>query len=119
MGYKSEVQSKNVAWFLPRPKKNKYRGGMPLYAEEWLIELAKDLLEMKEIRLLSLFSGASNYGFKVDIIPETKPDIIADVHNLLPYLPEDKREFDVVMADPPYSNGESKKLYGTPKLGNG
>lgn len=40
-GYKSETQQKNIAWFLPRPKPDKYRDGMPLYAEEWLLDLAK------------------------------------------------------------------------------
>ena len=52
--YKSLTQTeKNIAWFLPRPKKDRYRGGKPLYCEEWLIELAKDILG-KEPNLLNL-----------------------------------------------------------------
>jgi len=44
-GYNSKSQTeKNIAWFLPRPKPDHYKGGMPLYCEEWLIDLAEDIL---------------------------------------------------------------------------
>ena len=42
-GYKSETQQKNLAWFLPRPKPDHYKGGMPLYCEEWSVEIIKGL----------------------------------------------------------------------------
>lgn len=113
MGYKSETQNKNIAWFLPRPKKDRYKGGMPLYCEEWLIELAKDILGKEEIKLLNVFCGMNKYGLRVDIKKEVNPDICCDVHKLSEFV---KGEFDVILADPPYSNEESKELYNTPKL---
>lgn len=113
MGYKSETQNKNIAWFLPRPKKDRYKGGMPLYCEEWLIELAKDILGKSEIRLLNVFCGMNKYGLRVDIKEEVKPDILYDVHKLSGIVHD---KFDVILADPPYSDEESKELYGTPKL---
>ena len=112
VGYKSDTQNKNMAWFLPRPKKDRYKGGMPLYCEEWLIELATDILGKKP-KLLSLFSGASKYGYKVDIKPETNPDLVADAHCLSDVL---KEKFDLIIADPPYSTEEARQLYDTDKL---
>ena len=116
MGYKTETQKKNLAWFLPRPKKDKYKGGMPLYCEEWLIELAKEILVQDEINLLNLFCGKNKYGTKVDIKPqpETNADIVCDSHDLSSLTWESK--FDVILADPPYSEKEAKDLYNTPKL---
>ena len=111
--YNSETQKKNIAWFLPRPKPDHYKGGMPLYCEEWLLELAKDILNNDNPKILSLFSGMSKYGVRVDINPEVKPDYIIDVHKISEHI---KEKFDIVIADPPYSNEESKELYGTGKL---
>jgi len=115
MTYKSETQSKNLCWLLPRPKKDKYKGGMPLYCEEWLIELAKDILKQDNIKLLNLFCGMNKYGFRIDIKSEVKPDLIADAHNFSNYI-DPKEKFDVIIADPPYSYEEAKELYQTPKL---
>jgi len=108
-GYKSKTQKKNMAWFLPRPKRDRYKGGMPLYCEEWLIRLAKDLLGKEEIDLLNLFCGMNKYGVRVDIKKEVKPDFICDAHKITGLFDKD---FDVILADPPYSNDESKDLYG-------
>ena len=112
----NNVQDKNIAWFLPRPKKDRYRGGMPLYAEEWLLKLAGELLgfeDWKKMRILNLFCGMNKYGLRVDIRPEVNPNIVADAHNF-----SDKviGTFAVILADPPYSDEESKELYGTGKL---
>lgn len=107
------VQDKNIAWFLPRPKPDHYKGGMPLYAEEWLVKLAKELLG-KEPEILQLFCGMGKFGFRVDIKPEVKPDLIADAHTFASQMGD--RMFDVVLADPPYSTEEARDLYGTPKL---
>ena len=112
-GYKSETQQRNIAWFLPRPKPDHYKGGMPLYAEEWLLELAEELLGKKP-ELLNLFSGMNKYGFRIDYKEEVKPDLVADAHFFAHRMKG--RKFDVVLADPPYSNEEAKELYGTPKL---
>ena len=114
-GYKSDTQTKNIAWYLPRPKKDHYKGGMPLYCEEWLIELAKDILQMKKLDILNLFCGMNRYGFRVDIKSEVKPDLIIDAHKILTTELAHKR-FDLIIADPPYSDEEAKELYDTPKL---
>ena len=121
MYYKSEIQKKNIAWFLPRPKRDHYKGGMPLYAEEWLLELAIDILNENnpqiihdDPQILNLFCGMNRFGTRIDIKREVKPDIVADAHNFA-YLFK-KMKFDIILADPPYSNEESKELYNTPKL---
>jgi len=117
MGYKSKTQTeKNLAWFLPRPKPDCYKGGMPLYAEDWLLELAGDILgveDWKKMNILNLFCGMSKYGYRVDIKEEVKPDLIADAHS---FTDKVNGTFQVVLADPPYSEEEAKDLYGTPKL---
>jgi hypothetical protein len=112
MGYKSETQNKNIAWYLPRPKPDHYRGGMPLYCEEWLLELAKDILE-KEFKLLNLFCGMNKYGFRIDVNPEVSPDLLCDAHNFSKHITS---KFNCILADPPYSTEESKELYGTGQL---
>lgn len=115
-GYKSETQQKNLAWFLPRPKKDRYKGGMPLYCEEWLIDLARDILGKRpdeELDLLNLFCGMNQQGVRVDIKKEVKPDFVCDAHKVSELFDGD---FEVILADPPYSNEESKELYGTGKL---
>lgn len=109
-GYKSETQQKNLAWFLPRPKKDRYKGGMPLYCEEWLIDLAKDILNKDKIELLNLFCGMNKLGHRVDIKAEVHPDSLSDAHKVTQCFPHGKK-FDVILADPPYSNDESKDLY--------
>lgn len=113
-GYKNITQTeKNIAWFLPRPKPDRYKGGMPLYAEQWLIDLAKDILG-KELKLLNLFCGMNVQGFRIDIKPEVSPDIIADAHYFSSHL--NGHKFNVILADPPYSTKEAEEIYGTPPL---
>jgi len=113
-GYKSETQKKNIAWFLPRPKPDHYKGGMPLYAEEWLVGLAKEILGQDDVYLMNLFCGMNKLGIRVDIKKEVDPDYCIDAHNLSQL--SFGKLFDIILADPPYSNDESKELYGTPKL---
>jgi len=119
-GYKSTTQTKNIAWFLPRPKKDKYRGGMPLYAEEWLLGLAEEIMGWHGLpTLLNLFCGMNKFGLRVDINPEVEPDIICDAHEVSKILTDGSHpdgKFGIILADPPYSNDESKELYGTGKL---
>jgi len=117
--YNSETQKKNIAWFLPRPKPDHYKGGMPLYCEKWLLELAQDILNKKPITVLNLFCGMNKRGVRIDINPEVKPDFCIDIHKLSKYLNKEvwkDFKFDVILADPPYSDDESKQLYGTGKL---
>jgi len=112
--YKSLTQTeKNIAWFLPRPKKDRYKGGKPLYCEEWLIELAKDILG-KEPNLLNLFCGMNKYGFRIDVNEKVKPDLLCDAHSFADKL--DGKTFDLIIADPPYSTEEARDIYGTPPL---
>ena len=109
----TETQQKNIAWFLPRPKRDHYKGGMPLYAEEWLLKLASGLVKTDTTETLNLFCGMNKYGFRVDIKPEVEPDLICDAHELTKHI---NRKFDIILADPPYSNDEAKEIYGTGKL---
>jgi hypothetical protein len=113
-GYKAETQTgMNLAWFLPRPKPDHYKGGTPLYCEAWLIALAKDILEQPDIMLMNLFCGMHKEGVRVDIKPEVKPDYLLDAHDLSALK---GKKFDVILADPPYSTDEAKEIYGTPPL---
>ena len=126
-GYKSPTQTeKNLAWFLPRPKPDHYKGGMPLYCEDWLVELGHDLLfdtgyyslqkgNYKEYpKILNLFCGMNKHGFRVDIKPEVNPDLLCDAHSFAEKL--NGRKFNLIIADPPYSTEEAKDIYGTPPL---
>lgn len=114
IGYKSKTQTeKNIAWFLPRPKKDRYKGGKPLYCEEWLIDLAKDILG-KEPNLLNLFCGMNKYGFRIDVNEKVKPDLLCDAHSFADKL--EGKTFDLIIADPPYSTEEARDIYGTPPL---
>lgn len=112
--YESETQDKNLAWFLPRPKPDKYKGGMPLYAEKWLMQLGRDILNKPDAKILNVFCGMNKEGFRVDLNPIVKPDLLCDIHKLSKSL---EQKFDIIFADPPYSDEETKQLYGNlPKL---
>lgn len=111
--WRSDTQQKNMAWFLPRPNKSHYRGGMPLYCENWLLELAKEILGNPLAKILNLFCGMNKEGFRIDLNPEVRPDILGDAHKLEELV---DTKFDIILADPPYSTEEAKQLYGTPKL---
>lgn len=108
-----KIQDKNIAWFLPRPKSDHYKGGMPLYAEKWLMDLARELINKDNPKILQLFSGMNKDGFRIDLNPEVKPDLLADAHNFSKKVND---KFDIIFADPPYSNDENKELYGLGKL---
>jgi len=112
-GYKSETQQKNIAWMLPRPKPDCYKGGMPLYCEDWLLTLARDILgiDIAQNQILSVFCGMNKQGIRVDLNPNVNPDVLCDIHKLSSHLPFVK--YDIIIADPPYSDEETDKLYGT------
>ena len=118
IGYKAKTQTeKNIAWFLPRPKTDHYKGGMPLYCEDWLIDLAKDILNMNHDPFtLNVFCGMNQRGYRVDMKEEVKPDLLCDIHKLSEYLHPVGPRFDLIIADPPYSTDEAKEIYGTPPL---
>lgn len=113
MGYLSVVQKKNIAWLLPRPKPDHYKGGMPLYCEEWLLELGLDILCMRdeEVKILNLFCGMNQYGVRVDLNKEVQPHYLLDVHRCSKKLFKVEGKFDIILADPPYSQQECKTLY--------
>jgi len=126
MTYRTENQKKNIAWFLPRPKRDHYRGGMPQGCEDWLIELAKDILCDRDrehnFRILNLFCGMNKHGIRVDLNPEVNPHYLIDAHYCSKIILEKEAKFDLIIADPPYSNKESKELYpevNLPKLDYG
>lgn len=99
-GYKAKTQTeKNIAWFLPRPKPDHYKGGKPLYCEEWLIDLARDILS-KEPDILNLFCGMNKYGFRIDIKPEVNPDLLCDAHNFADKL--EGKKFNLIIGNPPF-----------------
>lgn len=99
-GYQSHTQTgKNIAWYLPRPKPDRYKGGMPLHAEEWLIDLGKDILGVvdEDLRLLNLFCGMNKYGYRIDIKPEVNPDLVCDAH-------EFAEKLSIVLTESNYAN---------------
>ena len=123
-GYKALTQTeKNLGWFLPRPKPDHYKGGMPLYCEDWLIKLGSDILGIDEVKinLLNLFCGMNKHGFRIDIKPEVEPDVLSDAHDFVNKFGVTNHlikngKFNLIIADPPYSTEEAKEIYGTPKL---
>lgn len=109
-----KAQEKNIAWFLPRPKPDRYKGGMPLHCEKWLLNLGREILGKPDARILNVFCGMNSEGFRVDIREEVKPDLLCDAHEISKKI--GKARFEIILADPPYSNQEAKELYGTPRL---
>jgi len=96
-----------IVWTLPRPPVSKYIGGFPRFFEENLIRL----LGYPQA-ILQPFGGLAEYGIRMDLKPETKPDLVWDAHDI-PFMNE---SFDCVILDPPYSDQQAADLYGTPKL---
>lgn len=88
--------------YLPRPA-SKYPGCYPLHFEKHL----ENILETTNY--VHLFAGSATTGFRIDVRPETNPDLICDVHSI-PLVDE---SFDGAMADPPYTPEFARKLYGT------
>lgn len=98
-------------WVLPRPRKNKYRGGFPLHFEKKLIRNL-GMNEKEKDKILHPFGGASEFGIRCDLNANTNPDYVCDAHE----LPLESNSYELVILDPPYNDEESKKLYGTGKL---
>ena len=96
-----------LAWVLPRPRRPHYPGGFPLWFEKRLL----DLYDWPE-KILHVFGGKAEYGLRLDVNSDVEPDIVGDAHK----LPFRDNVFDIVIGDPPYSNGLSKKVYNTGKI---
>lgn len=108
---RNEKMIDTETWVLPRPRKNKYKGGFPLHFEKKLIrKLGMDEVADRD-KILHPFGGAAEFGRRCDLKAETNPDWIADAHD----LPHEDNSYKLVIVDPPYDAQQSKELYGTPK----
>lgn len=78
----------------PRKKFGKRADGwsFPPAVRELLLQFCKGRT------VLHLFGGKADFGFRIDVDPATKPDLIADAW-LPPFA---QGSFDVVILDPPY-----------------
>lgn len=76
------ISDKNIGLFLPRPKPDHYRGGMPLGCEEALIRIAYEIMgkHNEDLKILNLFCGMNKFGTRVDLNPEVNPDYLLDAH---------------------------------------
>lgn len=112
------MENKNIALFLPRPKPDHYRGGMPLGCEEVLIRTATKILFPEApvsmepaVRLLNLFCGMNKFGIRVDLNPKVNPNYLLDAHSCSKEILSKQGKFEIILADPPYSDAEAEKLY--------
>src|SRR5579862_8199763 len=101
----------NLAWVLPRPRKDKYRGGFPLHAEiKILREIGADP-RLTDKTIVHPFGGRAEWGLRGDLSRDCHPDAIWDAH----CLPLPDECFDVVFLDPPYNAEYALSLYDAPK----
>lgn len=94
-------------WYLPRPRRDKYRGGFPLHFERKLFQL------YPSDKILQPFGGRAEYGIRCDMNPSANPDYRFNAHDLN-YFGDNS--FDFVLCDPPYSDELSWSLYKTGKI---
>lgn len=90
--------------WLPRPSA-KYPGCYPLGFENKVVEL----LGTKEY--VHFFSGLAKTGYRIDINPNTNPDLIANVEDLSQIK---DNSFGGGLADPPYTEEFARNLYKVP-----
>lgn len=86
-------------------------GGLGAYPKGFLAWAYQLLGVSNPAGVLHLCSGGLRGGVTVDIRPEMKPAVVADVRK----LPFADAAFDFVLADPPYSPEWNALLYGLPK----
>ena len=87
--------------WLPRPSSN-YPGCYPNGFEKMIKVL------LKTENYAHLFCGKAKTGFRIDIKKEVNPDLVANVEQL--DMIKDN-QFEGVMADPPYTEEFTKRLY--------
>lgn len=96
-----------TTWVLPRPRKNKFKGGFPLHFEKKLWRLLG-----KPKKVLHPFGGMAEIGDRVDCLSEVNPTWVGDAHKM-DWIKDNT--YDLVILDPPYDEKQSKQLYGTGK----
>lgn len=99
------------AWVLPRPSKHKYPGSFPLHFEKKLLKLLG--IDPEKHSICQPFGGKAESGIRVDVNPETHPDYLWDAHDMKDLF--DDNTFDLVILDPPYSNEQNERMYGSKK----
>ena len=104
---------KTICWVLPRPRKNKYKGGFPLHFEKKLIRELEFNEKKDTKKIFHPFGGCAEFGLRNDLNEEVKPDFNLDAHNLKSIK---NNQFELVILDPPYDNEQAERLYKTPKL---
>lgn len=87
--------------YLPRPA-NDYKGCYPMWFEKHLPRL------LETENYVHFFGGKAKTGFRIDINPQTEPNMTANVENLEAI---DDNYFDGGMADPPYTPEFARDLY--------
>ena len=102
-------------WWLPRPRRDHYKGSFPLHFEKKLYRLLGVWLGKAvdpSVKILHPFGGRAEYGIRCDQNPEVQADYDYDAHA----LPADwANSFDIVVLDPPYDVDYAKKLYKAKK----
>ncbi len=96
---------------LPRPSSS-YPGSYPLHFEKHIAEY------LDNWNYLHLFSGSAKLGYRIDINPDTNPNLVADAT----HLPFEDESWDAIMLDVPYdvrAGLKTKDLYKTPKYKEG
>ncbi|MBU1082594.1 MAG: class I SAM-dependent methyltransferase [Spirochaetes bacterium] len=88
--------------WLPRPS-SKYPGCYPIGFENKI----KIILGTNYVHF---FSGMAKTGFRIDVNPDVKPDLVANVEQ----LGIKDNSFEAGLADPPYTEEFAKTLYNTP-----
>lgn len=86
---------------------NGFGGGFPRQFLPWVREMG--WLNCSENICWLCSGGVKEPGLRVDIRPETNPDLVSDA--TATGLEADR--FDYTVIDPPYSRDLAKKLYGT------
>ena len=99
-------------WFLGQDYRSK-SGYYGSYPPQYLNRIMAFYPDVKHEECLHLFSGSlpkGTLGMRVDVNPDTSPDIIADAHALSHF--EIPGPINLILADPPYS-AEDAERYGT------
>lgn len=87
--------------YLPRPA-NDYKGCYPMWFEKHLPRL------LETNNYVHFFGGKATTGFRIDIKPELKPDLVCNVEKLESL---EDNSFEGGMGDPPYNKKFAEDLY--------